>query len=62
MRYLFKEDFNIKKLELYLNVSAKGFILLQVNDKRYERVLIDLIALMRTTIVFDLKKWILETV
>lgn len=56
MRYLFKDEFNTQKLNLYLNVSARGFVLLQVNDKRYEKGIIDMISSMRSTIVFDLKE------
>lgn len=56
MRYLFKDEFNTQKLNLYLNVSTRGFILLQVNDKRYERSIIDMVSSIRPTIVFDLKE------
>lgn len=54
MRQLFNEELNTKKLELYLNMSTRGFILLQVNDKRYEKWLIDFVSSIRTTIAFDL--------
>lgn len=56
MIYLFKEEFNTQKLNLYLNVAARGFVLLQVNDKRYERNIIDMISSMCPTIAFDLKE------
>ena len=56
MRYLFKDEFNTQKLNLYLNVSTRGFVLLQVNDKRYEKSIIEMISSMRITVAFDLKE------
>ena len=53
---MFKDEFNTQKLELYLKFSERGFVLLQVNDKRYERSIINMVSSMCSTIVFDLKE------
>ena len=38
----FKEKFDIRKLELYLSQTDRGFILLLVNDRYYQNEIIDM--------------------
>lgn len=51
---MFCDKFDIRKLLLYLDSTDRGFILLQVNDRRYERELIDLISEGQTTRVYNI--------
>ena len=53
---IFKEQFDTRKLELYLNISTRGFILLQVNDRRYEKQLVQFISSMKETLAYNLQE------
>lgn len=56
MKQLLSKNFNTKKLELYLNTTTRGFLLLQVNDKRYEKQLMEFISSKRSMMAFDLQE------
>lgn len=52
----FKEKFDIRKLELYLSQTDRGFILLLVNDRYYQNEIIDNIYNMKNAILYSLKE------
>lgn len=54
MKDLIQEKFDIRKLLLYMNTSSRGFILLQINDIRYEKEVIEIVSREKETLIYNL--------